>query len=124
MTWKEHVVLWSLPLAVAWFVIALCREGKKDDSSFKIVHLTTTSEGRGDKYSVAYMAMLLVSVWGVWVMILTDKLTEWMWTTAIGAFVVGAVVKTGAAVAARIKGAPEQDPAAGDKIGASPKVEA
>ncbi len=47
-------------------------------------------------------------------MIVMDKLTEWYLTITIGGFVIGALGQTTARTIAKIRGAPDPDPAAGD----------
>lgn len=104
ITWST-VFFWLMIFLLGWI---LFRFEKKTE--FRIYQFVTTPDGRADKYSLGYIASLLVGTWGMWYLTTTDKLTEWFWTSYIGAFVLGAALKTGAAVAERVKMAQANNP--------------
>ena len=95
---KEHLVTWSFPALMVLCCIYLWRLERKKDNQLQMVDFLTGPQGHGDKYSLAFIAALIVSTWGVWVLVLIDKLSEWYFTAYIGGFVLGSAFKTGAQV--------------------------
>jgi hypothetical protein len=110
------LLAYSLPAIMLLLILALTIESFRGKSTFKLVHFFTDSQGRGSKYAFAYMIILIVGAWGLWVMILMNVLQEWYWTTFLGVFLLGALAGTAAAVKQAIS-APDQVPPAdaGDK---------
>jgi hypothetical protein len=110
LTW---VALSFLPVALL-FVIALWRADRGALSTFKFIHFVTNDAGRGSYYALGYTMLVIVCAWGVWALIALDKLTEWYMTIIIGGFIIGALGATTARAIARVKGAVDTNPAAGD----------
>lgn len=100
---------------IAWtLVYSLWRADRGADSSFKFVHFVTNDVGRGSYYALGYTVLVIVCAWGLWALIVMDKLTEWYLTITIGGFVIGALGATASRTISKIKGAADPDPAAGD----------
>jgi hypothetical protein len=99
---------------VSIVILALIRADRGADSSFKLVHFFTNDVGRGSYYALGYTVLVIVCAWGLWALIVMDKLTEWYLTIVIGGFVIGALGGTASRTIAKIKGAADPDPAAGD----------
>ncbi len=112
---QDTVIMVSLPALFAGLFFALWIESLRSASTFRLVHLVTDAEGRGSKYAVAYICILIVGCWGVWALLLRNLLTEWFWTSLLGVFLLGAMTGTAANVIARIKGANAPDADAGDQ---------
>ena len=102
-----------IPLVVV-FGISLWRADNSSDSAFKFVHFVTSDTGRGSVYALGYTMVVAVSAWGVWALIVMNRLTEWYMTLIIGGFVVGALGSTASRVIGRIRGAADPEPTAGD----------
>lgn len=100
-----------IPMAVA---LALWRADRGSLSTFKLVHFVTSDTGRGSVYALGYTVLVLVCAWGIWALIVLDRLTEWYLTAVIFAFVLGTLGSTGMRMVQRLRGAPDPDPAAGD----------
>jgi len=66
------------------------------DNKFYLINFVTDANGRADKYSLGYVLILLVGCWIMFYLAIHDRLTEWFVTSFLGAFVIGAIVKTGA----------------------------
>jgi hypothetical protein len=109
-TWVALSFL-PIPLFMVW---ALWRADKADGSIFKLVHFVTGDTGRGSAFALGYTVLVVVCAWGVWALIVLDRLTEWYMTLIIGGFVLGTLGARGAQLMARTKGAPEPPAGAGD----------
>lgn len=104
------IIFWGLVLHATYML----RRLERADTTFRIAQFIMTSDGRADKYSLAYCTVLFVGCWGIWYQATHDGITEWLWTSLIGAFVLGAAIKTGASVAERVKMAQVANPAQPD----------
>lgn len=109
-TW---VALSFLPIA-ALFVWALWKADRGEASTFKFVHFVTNDVGRGSSYALGYTTLVVTCAWGVWALIVLDRLTEWYMTIVCSVFVLGYAAGTGARLIAKLKGAPDPKPDAGD----------
>lgn len=112
-TLQGLVAISFVPLA-AMVVWSLWRADRGADSSFKFIHFVTNDIGRGSHYALGYTVLVIVCSWGVWALIVMNRLTEWFLTIVIGGFVIGALGGTASRTIAKIKGATDPDPAAGD----------
>jgi hypothetical protein len=97
--WRSLLFVWML----AYFAIALWRLDQDKKNPFKLYQMISDQFGRADKYAVIYVLMGIVSVWAVWYEAGNGRLTEWLLTVVLGAFVAGAVAKTITAAAERVK---------------------
>ena len=97
---KEQLVTWSFPILMSLCCLYLWWLERKpiSDNKLNMVDFITGPQGHGDKYSLAFIAALIVSTWGMWVLVLLDKLSEWYFSAYIGGFVLGSAFKTGAQV--------------------------
>lgn len=116
---ESWVALSFVPIAFL-FVLALWRADRSERSTFKLIHFVTNDVGRGSFYALGYVMLLTVCAWGVWALVVLNRLTEWYLTLVIGAFVFGAVAGTVSRLMARMKGAAELNPAAGDADSPAP----
>jgi hypothetical protein len=103
----------SLPLLMIFFCYLLWR-ADRSHSTFRIIHFLTDGYGRGDKYSLGYVLIMVVGTWGLWRLIENNNLTEWYWTALLAAFVIGAVAGTTARLTALVRGAKPPPPDSGD----------
>ena len=113
-------VLWvalSYQPIVVLFVWALWKADSGNSSTFKFVHFVTNDTGRGSYYALGYTSLVVTCDWGVFALIVMDKLTEWYMTLIIGGFVIGALGGTAARVVAKVKGTVDLPPDAGDDPG-------
>lgn len=115
-TW---VALSFLPIAVL-FVAALWKADRGDASTFKFVHFVTNDVGRGSSYALGYTTLVVTCAWGIWALIVLDRLTEWYLTVVCTVFVLGYATGTGARLIAKLKGASDPKPDAGDVDAAPP----
>jgi hypothetical protein len=95
-------------MVVAFFYM-LYRIDQDRSNTFKLSGLVVDRHGQADKYAIAYILVLLVGSWAIWYEAGNGRLTEWLVSAVIYAFVLGAAFKTGAAVAEAIKGAKKPD---------------
>lgn len=109
----------SLPLIVGYLCWILWK-ADRGHSTFRLVHFVTDGYGRGDKYSLGYVLIMVVGTWGLWRLIETNNLTEWYWTALLGAFVLGAIAGTAARLTALVQGKVPPPPTSGDESGAAP----
>lgn len=115
MTLENCQVDWitlSFPVLVALALLWVYRIDRDPANKFKVVQFLSHPDGTADKYALAYVLVLLVGTWGVWYMFVTNRLTEWMWTSFIGAFVLGAAWKTAASAfgSNKVQGDDSQEP--------------
>lgn len=115
-TW---IALSFVPIALL-FVLALWRADRGSESTFKFIHFVTNELGRGSYYALGYTMLVVVSSWGLWVLIVTDRLTEYYLTVVCSVFVLGALGGTVARVIGKVKGASDPAPDAGDLPEATP----
>lgn len=94
------VAFYLLGIAIVW---SLWTADRGNRSAFKLIHFVTDGYGRGDKYSLAYVVIMLFSVWGLGYLIAHDKLTEWFFTVLVGAFILGALGGSAARLTALLK---------------------
>ncbi len=113
VTLQGLVAVSFLPI-MAIVICALIRADRGADSSFKLIHFFTNDVGRGSYYALGYTVLVIVCAWGLWALIVMDKLTEYYLTIVIGGFVIGALGSTASRTIAKIKGAADPDPQAGD----------
>ena len=110
---KTWVALSFIPIPIL-FIWALWRADQGNQSTFKFVHFVTADTGRGSPFALGYTTLVMVCAWGVWALIVLEKLSEWYMTLVIGGFVIGALGSRATQVVARVKGAAEPPPTAGD----------
>ncbi len=110
---KTWIALSFIPIPVL-FIWALWQADKGNQSLFKFIHFVTADTGRGSPFALGYTTLVMVCSWGVWALIVLDKLTEWYMTLIIGGFVLGALGGRATQLMARVKGVNEPSPAAGD----------
>jgi hypothetical protein len=118
---KTWIALSFVPIALL-MSYALWAANKDPNSAFKLVHFVTSDTGRGSAFALGYTMLVIVAAWGVWALIVLDKLTEWYMTLVLGAFVIGALGARGTSVFARVKqGVVEPAADAGDGSEATAK---
>ena len=110
---KTWVALSFIPIPML-FIWALHKADRGNESTFKFIHFVTSDTGRGSPFALGYTVLVMVCAWGVWALIVLDKLTEWYMTLIIGGFVLGVLGARAATVTARIRGAVEPPATAGD----------
>lgn len=101
---------------VAAAVLYLFRLDRDPRNTFKLVQFISTEGGKADKYSLAYICVLIVSTWAMWYLTVHNRLTEWFFGGYITAFVIGGVWKSQIASKERIAEMKSEAPAASPPI--------
>ncbi len=118
---KTWIALSFIPIPLL-FIWALWQADRGNQSTFKFVHFVTADTGRGSPFALGYTTLVMVCSWGVWALIVLDKLTEWYMTLIIGGFVIGALGSRATQLMARSRGVIEPPATAGDADGPEPPM--
>lgn len=110
---RAYVGATLVPL-VWLFVWALMKADRGETSTFKFIHLVTTDTGRGSNKELLFTAAGLVSIWGLWALIVLDKMSEWYLQGVLITFAGSALIAKYTTMKARQSNVTEPPPDAGD----------
>ena len=112
MTTAHPLLHWllvgSFPALIGLALIYLLRLDRDASTRFRLVQFISSADGTANSASLAYVVVLLVSTWAIWVLVAQGALTEGYLVTYAGTFVAGGVAR--AAVARPRPGAAPADP--------------
>ena len=80
-------------LGVFFVVLYVFKLDADKSTNFRIVHFITDKDGTGNSASLAYVSALLVSTWAMFYLTTHDRLEDWFFTSYIGVFVGGGVIR-------------------------------
>lgn len=84
---------WTFPLLMLAAVLYLFRLDRDPANSFKLVQFVANQDGTANSASLGYVAALLVGTWLAWYEAINGRMSEWMLTGYLGAFVLGGAVR-------------------------------
>ena len=86
LSWAtEQVNVPGLALLVIFifFYWQLKKEEKVQGATFRVAQFVQGTDGKGDKYGLGYVVMLIVSSWLTWYLAINDNITEWYMTAVL-----------------------------------------
>ena len=99
----------SFPALIGLALIYLLRLDRDATTRFRLVQFVANPDGTANSASLAYVVVLLVTTWAIWVLVVQGALTEGYLGLYAGTFVAGGVAR--AAVARPRPGAAPAEPA-------------
>ena len=105
----QWLLVGSFPALIGLALIYLLRLDRDARTDFRLVQFIANTDGTANSASLAYVVVLLVTTWAIWVLVVQGALTEGYLGLYAGTFVAGGVAR--ATVARPRPGAAPADPA-------------